>query len=110
MRRERLYVRDVAGVVSLVRETTEQDPGSTYPTLTFATAMNPRTRTVVQSGLDPVGVFSYLLGSSTTGVSSVATADLPSITAVEVRLSIDGDGPGGVKPTVLRSTVRPYSL
>ena len=62
------------------------------------------------SGLDPVGVFTYFLGTSATGVSTVATADLPSITAVEVRLSVDGDGPGGAKPTVLRSTVRPFNL
>jgi type II secretory pathway pseudopilin PulG len=106
VRRERLLVDGTA----LLRETTEPDPGSTYPTLTFATATNVRTSKVVPSGLDPAGVFTYFLGSSTTGVSTVATADLPSITAVEVRVSVDGDGPGGVRPTVLRSTVRPFNL
>ena len=106
VRRERLLVVGT----TLVRETTDPDAGTTYPTLTFATATNVRTSTVVTSGLDPSGVFTYYLGTSATGVSSVAAADLAKISAVEVRLSVDGDGPGGVKPTVLRSTVRPFNL
>lgn len=106
VRRERLYVDGT----SLVRETTEPDPGTTYPNLTYTTANGVRTRKVVQSGLDPAGVFTYFLGTSTTGVSSVLDADLPSLSAVEVRLSVDGDGAGGVKPVVLRTTVRPYNL
>jgi len=106
VRRERLYVSGD----TLVRETTDPDPGTTYPSLTFATAHAARTQTVVTSGLDPAGVFTYYLGANATGVPTVAAADLASLTAVEVRLSVDGDGPGEVDPVVLRSTVRPYNL
>ena len=106
VRRERLAVVGT----TLQRQTTDPDAGTTYPNLLFATATNVRTSTVVTSGLDPVGVFTYFLGTSTTGVSSVAPADLASIRAIEVRLSVDTDGSGPVKPTVLRSTVRPYNL
>jgi type II secretory pathway pseudopilin PulG len=109
VRRERLVVDGA----TLVREVTEPDPGTTYPALTFTTGTAFRTRKVVQSGLDlgtTAGVFTYFLGTSATGVDSVAAADLQAVTAVEVRLAVDGDGPGGVKPVVLRTTVRPYNL
>jgi hypothetical protein len=29
---------------------------------------------------------------------------------VVVRVSVDGDGPGGLSPVVLENTVRPYNL
>jgi type II secretory pathway pseudopilin PulG len=106
VRRERLYVSGT----TLVRETMDPDTGRTYPNLTFASANGLATRRVVSSGLDPVGVFTYFLGTSTTGVSDVPAADLGNVSAVHVRLSVDGDGPGGVEPVVLRSTVRPYNL
>lgn len=98
---------------TLVRESSDPDTGTTYPALTFAANNAFRTRLVVQSGLDlgtSGALFTYFLGTSTTGVTTVATADLPNITAVEVRLAIDGDGAGALKPVVLRSTVRPYNL
>lgn len=113
VRRERLQVNVAAGTTSLVREVTEPDPGTTYPALTYATGTGFRTRTVVPSGLDlgtTPGVFSYYLGASTTAVPSVADADLINITGIEVRLAVDGDGPGRTKPVLLRSTVRPYNL
>lgn len=106
--RERLYVSGGA----LLRETKIPDDGTSYPDLRYDSTDPARTRTrkVVHAGLqDPSVLFTYFLRGTATPVTTVASADLPFVTAVEVRLSVDGDGAGGLKPVVLRSTVRPYN-
>ena len=106
--RERLRVSGGA----LLRETKIPDNGTSYPDLRYDSAdpARTRTRTVVTAGLQsPELLFTYFLRGGTTPVTTVASADLPFVTAVEVRLSLDGDGAGGLKPVVLRSTVHPYN-
>ena len=105
--RERLYLS--AGV--LHREIKIPDAGTAYPDLKYDSTDSTRTRTrKLGAGLLTDVTFTYLLRGSATPLSSVTASQLKDITAVGVRVSLDGDGPGKVKPVVLESTVRPYNL
>lgn len=105
--RERLYLS--AGV--LHRETKVPDAGSTYPDLKYDSTDSTRTTTrKLGAGLLTDVSFTYLLRGSATPLSSVTSSQLKDIAAVAVRVSLDGDGPGKLKPVVLESTVRPYNL
>ena len=105
--RERLYL--AAG--ALHRETKVPDVGSTYPDLRYASTDSTRTTTRrLGAGLQTDVTFTYFLRGSTDPLSTVTSAQLKDIAAVAVRISVDGDGPGKLRPVVLESTVRPYNL
>lgn len=106
--RERLHVT----VAGWQRETTLPDAGSTYPHLLYTSTDPAQTtrRRLAATELEVSCLFHYLLEGSATPQSSVAPADLDDVVAVQVRVSVDGDGSGGLKPVVLENTVRPYNL
>ena len=56
----------------------------------------------------PTGLSSYVLLDGST-VTTVAPGDLKKIAAVNVKVALDGDGPGRVRAVVLESTVRPFN-
>lgn len=106
--RERLH----ATAAGWQRETVLPDPGSAHPHLRYTSAdpAQTTTRRLAPTELEVSCLFSYLLRGSTTFQTSVAGADLGEITAVQVRVSVDGDGSGDLPPVVLENTVRPYNL
>jgi hypothetical protein len=94
------------------RETTLPDVTSAYPNLQFASTDSTRTTT---RRLAPVELpvtcsFSYLLQGRAAPETSVAAADLDDVVGVVVRVTVDGDGSGPLRPVVLENTVRPYNL
>ena len=105
--RERIYV-DTTGVH---RSITVPDVGSTYPDLTYASPDPTRTTTRRLAGtkLAVSQLFAYYLGAAPTPVTSVSPADLDDITAIAIRVEVDGDGAGRVAPIVLESVVRPFN-
>jgi type II secretory pathway pseudopilin PulG len=106
--RERLHVT----AAGWQRQTTLPDPGSSYPQPLY-TSTDPAqttTRRLAATELEVTCLFSYLLQGSATPQPSVDPADLDDIVAVSVRVSVDGDGSGGLPPVVLENTVRPYNL
>lgn len=104
--RERLYLSGAA----VYREVKVPDTGSTYPNLLYTSTDPSRTTTGrLAPGLLTTLSFGYLLRDSTTELTTVEPSRLKDITAVSVRLSVDGDGDGPLKPVVLRNTVRPYN-
>jgi prepilin-type N-terminal cleavage/methylation domain-containing protein len=94
------------------RETTLPDVGSSFPNLLFTSTDPSRTTTrrVAPTELEVTCVFRYLLSGSATPLESVAAGDLDDIVAVQVHVSVDGDGPGDLSAVVLENTVRPYNL
>lgn len=105
--RERLFV-DATG---LWRETKVPDDGSVYPDLRYTSTDPARTTTrlLARPDVSSAGLFTYFVRGSSTGVTTVAAADVKDITAVAVRVSVDGDGAGPLRPVVLENTVRPYN-
>jgi len=106
--RQRLHVT----TAGWQRETTLPDAGSSFPDLQFTSADPSRTTTrpVAPTELEVTCAFRYLLSGSATPVDSVGGAELDDIVAVQVHVSVDGDGPGGLSPVALENTVRPYNL
>ncbi|MCU1693337.1 MAG: hypothetical protein JWM64_2428 [Frankiales bacterium] len=97
----------------LMRDVTLPDAGSTYPDLKYSMTDPSRTttRSVAANGLIVTGIFTYQLQGSPTPVTTVAAAQLKNLVAVNVRVTVDGDGGSGrVQPVVLENTVRPYNL
>lgn len=105
--RERLHV-DGTG---LWRETQIPDDGSVYPDLRYTSTDPSRTTTrlLASTDLSSAGLFTYFVRGSATGVTTVPAADVKDITAITVRVSLDGDGAGPLRPVVLENTVRPYN-
>lgn len=94
----------------LWRETQRPDDGTVFPDLRYTDPARTRVARVVSSELPYTVTLSYLLKGSATPVSTVSgLTALQSIVAVRVRVAVDGDGAGRLKPVVLESTVRPYN-
>lgn len=105
--RERIYVT----ADGLFRETKLPDVGTSWPDLRYTSTDPARTRTrrLAATDLSLTGIFGYAVRGSVTFAPTVPAADVKDITAITVRISLDGDGPGRLKPVVLESTVRPYN-
>lgn len=104
--RERLFLQGTA----VQREVKVPDTGSAYPNLLYTSTDPSRTTTGrLAPGLETTLTFGYLLRDSATELATIEASRLKDITAVSVRLSVDGDGSGPLKPVVLRNTVRPYN-
>ncbi len=105
--RERLYVSGSA----LYREVKLPDAGSTYPDLRYTSTDPSRTTTrrLTPASAGGTARFRYQLRGSTSLQDLVDSSALKDVAAVQVTLTVDGDGAGPVKPVVLRSTVRPYN-
>lgn len=106
--RERLYISGG----ELFRETKLPDVGSSFPALTYTSTDPARTTTrrLASTALQTAGLFTYYVKSApTTPLTSVATADLKDVSAVELLVALDPDGADRVKPVVLSTTVRPYN-
>lgn len=105
---ESLFVAPGSGVLS--RRTQRPDDASVYPDLRYTDPSRVSVHPLVAPDLPHTVTFAYLLKGSATPVPSVTTlADRQAIVAVTVRVSVDGDGPGRLRPVVLESTVRPYN-
>lgn len=99
-----------AGSGALHRRTQRPDDASVYPDMRYTDASRVAVAPLVAPDLPHTVTFSYLLKGSTTLVPSVTTlVDRQAIVAVKVRVSVDGDGSGRLRPVVLESTVRPYN-
>jgi len=94
----------------------QPDATSTYPELTYA--LNASTsRRLENDQVATAPLFRYEVRKpnatgtlvTTTGLSSVPTADLKYVAAVQVTVQLDGDGPGRLRPVELTSTVRPFN-
>ncbi len=105
--RERLYVSGSA----VHREVKVPDAGSTYPDLRYTSTDPSRTTTrrLTPASTIATAQFSYLLRGSPTPLTTVPASSLKDVAAVEVTLTVDGDGSGPVDPVVLQSTMRPYN-
>lgn len=104
--RERLFVQGGA----LRRERQRPDDAAAFPNLTYTDPTRTTVSRLGPSDLSHTVTFGYLLKGSATAVPVVADlAGLQAIVAVTVRVSVDGDGAGGLDPVVLQSTVRPYN-
>jgi type II secretory pathway pseudopilin PulG len=105
--RERLHL--TAG--KLHREVKRPDPGTSYPDVTFTSALASQTTTrQLGAGFTTSVTFAYTLRSTGAVVSSVTAEQLKDISVVAVTVSLDADGPGRVPPVVLQNSVRPYNL
>jgi hypothetical protein len=105
---ERLYVPAASTI--LWRQTQRPDDGSVYPDMRYTDTSRISAGPLVAPDLPHTVTFAYLLKGSSTPVPSVTTlVDRQAIVAVQVRVSVDGDGPGRLRPVVLESTVRPYN-
>lgn len=92
----------------LHRGTRPPDASSTYPELTFASTTTT-TRRLENADVALTAPFAYVMRDGTTAASVTGTA-LKDIVAVNVTVSLDGDGAGRLPPVLLTTTVRPYNL
>lgn len=105
--RERLYVSGG----ELFRETKLPDVGSTFPNLTYTSPDPTRTTTrrLATTALQTAGLFTYTVKGSPAPLTTVPTASLKDVTAIELLVALDPDGAGSLEPVVLTTTVRPYN-
>jgi type II secretory pathway pseudopilin PulG len=95
----------------LVRETQRPDDRTVFPDLRYTDPLRTRVQQLLPPGVAHTVTFGYVLETDPTTVRPSVTGidGLQSVAAITVTVTVDGDGPGGLPPVVLESTVHPYN-